>query len=335
MEGDNSSRKRKQAEVDSSDSESEITFNNIPEKKKPKRDNMSTPPDFVAQIKEHFDKKTDEIALRFEKKIEPLEKKLEEHSDNIASINEAIKRLESNSSSIVPLGNANVPGQRLKEEKYWESRRSARMWSIVGATEQQMTEATIKFCHTILLVPEDEKVRERIKSVRRTRTAFKSKLKDEVLVTFESVASRDFIFGHAKNLSKVPVGQRDTYGMRIDYPAHLGSDYRALDSYGASLRTKFGSGFRRNIKFDDDELALYMDICLPRTEEWIRVSAGLAKEEKKTYASYNEEETRKKINNGLREAEKNVLTGGNATNLISGANAGLDDLLREMQEKNK
>ena len=67
--------------------------------------------------------------------------------------------------------------------------------------------------------------------------------------------------------------------MRLDYPAHLGSDYRALDAYGARLRTRIGQGFRRNLRFNDDDMGLYMDVYLPKQKQWVRVDMDLVKED--------------------------------------------------------
>ena len=132
-----------------------------------------------------------------------------------------------------------------------------------------------------LKVPLDEKIDERIESVRRTRTAFSSRIKNEILVVFDSSSTRDFVFSHGKNLAADPAtGTKSTHGMRLDYPAHLGSDYRALDSYGGKLRKDVGQGFRRNIRFDDDEMGLFMDINFPEQEKWICVTPKMAREKK-------------------------------------------------------
>ena len=106
--------------------------------------------------------------------------------------------------------------------------------------------------------------------------------------------------------------------MRLDYPAHLGSDYRALDAYGARLRSRFGQGMKRSIKFNDDEQTLYMDICLPNSEEWIRVTVGMAKEDRGNNTTLNENEARRKIQEGLSLLP--VLTGANAAPVASGSN---------------
>ena len=98
--------------------------------------------------------------------------------------------------------------------------------------------------------------------------------------------------------------------MRLDYPAHLGSDYRVLDAYGARLRGRFGEGFKRGLKFNDDEQTLFMDICLPGSNEWIRVTPAMAKEDRGSITIENENEARRKIQEGLSRLP--LLTGANS-----------------------
>lgn len=147
---------------------------------------------------------------------------------------------------------------------------------------------------------------------------------------FDSVSTRDFVFSHAKNLGKIPKVDRANFGLRLDYPAHLGSDYRMLDSYGARLRSKFGEGFKRNLRFDDDEMRLFMDICLPRQEEWIRVSAKMARDDKAPTAVKDEEEARKKIAAGLENLP--VLTGANSEPMDMERNQSMRDIWNNKED---
>ena len=98
--------------------------------------------------------------------------------------------------------------------------------------------------------------------------------------------------------------------MRLDYPAHLGSEYRALDAYGANLRTKLGVGFRRSIKFSDDDMSLYMDIYIPEAKEWIKVTANMAKEQRNFAKIDGEKEAQRKIDAFLNKA--GVASGANS-----------------------
>ena len=200
------------------------------------------------------------------------------------------------------------------------------MWSIPGKCEEEWTKGTVDFIQDVLLVPEEEKIGDRINTVRRTRSTYRSKIKDEVLAVFDSSSSRDFIFSHSKNLAAANSGPERGIGMRLDYPAHLGSNYRALDQYGASLRKKVGAGFRRNIKFNDDEYDLYMDINFPANKDrWIRVTPRMAKESRGTSNVESEAEAKDLIKQSLHGTGAGILTGANTTPLTP-------DEVREMDE---
>ena len=186
----------------------------------------------------------------------------------------------------------------------------------------------------VLLVPESEKIGDRIETVRRSRTSFASKIVDEVIVIFDSSATRDYVFSHAKNLAKLPAAlnagtnSRGAYGLRLDYPAHLSSDYRALDAYGAKMRSIAGKGFKRNIRYNDDEMNLYMDVNFPGQDKWIRVSAKMAKEERTSTTVEDEERARKMI----KERLSKVLTGANAEPVESGSAMGGEEHDEDLEE---
>lgn len=86
---------------------------------------------------------------------------------------------------------------------------------------------------------------------------------------------------HGKNLADyVDSKGQPTAGTWLDYPSHLGAAFRTLDWYGKEMRERHGKGTRRNIKFDDDEETMYIDVCLPNEDYWHRVSIEEAKRHK-------------------------------------------------------
>ena len=81
---------------------------------------------------------------------------------------------------------------------------------------------------------------------------------------FDEKYTRDRITSYGKNLANYVDAQNNpTAGMRLDYPAFLGGVFRDLEWYGAHLRQKHGNGTRRNIRFDEENSSLYMDVLLP------------------------------------------------------------------------
>ena len=56
-------------------------------------------------------------------------------------------------------------------------------------------------------------------------------------------------------------------------PTHLGGVYKTLLQYGHNMRQKHGTEFKRNIRFDDAELSLAIDIKLPgKDSKWVSVT---------------------------------------------------------------
>ena len=123
-------------------------------------------PDFVTQIKDHFDLKVQEMKDSLSVQLDPLKEQLSSHENSIENINKAIRRLEEDK--------GNGPRSQittLKEERYWASRKSGRFWAIAGNTEEELKTSVRNFIIGTLLVPPDEVSEDRITSVRRTRTA--------------------------------------------------------------------------------------------------------------------------------------------------------------------
>ena len=137
-----------------------------------------------------------------------------------------------------------------------------------------------KFFAKVLLVPADDMNLGKIERIRRIHTARRrTKIKDELLVTFVDVAYRDYIMSHTKNLAAFPV-QEGRPGTRLDYPEFLAKDFRLLETFGARMRSRLGEGFKRCVKFDDDQMRLYLDIKLPESPEWMSITPEIAQEVK-------------------------------------------------------
>ena len=337
------SNKRKIYECDSEESDPEVSFKFVSEKKKRKTaPKMSTDsePAFVAQILNKLDEKADAINNNLSLQLAPLREQVNNNSASIVAINKTLARLEKDQKeakfAVFLAAKPSTAAAAAKEEKYLISRRSGRFWPIPGTTPDELRSAAVEMIQGALLVPDSEKIADRIENVRRTRTSFTSKIADEAIVIFDSAATRDLVFSHAKNLAKIaPPAKRESLGLRLDYPAHLGSDYRALDAYGAQLRAKCEKGFRRNIRFNDDEQNLVMDINFPNQTKWIRVSAKMAKEERVLTTVDDEEEARKLIKLGLdSQTGPSALTGANSVPVGNGQNQNRQESWRNPTHNN-
>ena len=108
--------------------------------------------------------------------------------------------------------------------------------------------------------------------MRRTRQPRKSSVNFEVAVVFIDKHVRDLVASNGKNLSDYKNEEGwPTARLRLEYPSSLGKVFRDLDWYGREMQVKHGPGTRRNIKFNDAEETMYIDVCLPSESYWHRI----------------------------------------------------------------
>ena len=138
-----------------------------------------------------------------------------------------------------------------------------------------------KFVMDKLRIPSGSLSQSDIESIRRVRSANKSKIQHEVLVAFASVEARDLVLSHAKNLAEWTgkQGDKPLAGVRLEIPDRLRGDFKTLEQYGHALKTKHKDGLKRHIKLDDISKCLYMDTFVPKLKEWIRVDVDMAKKD--------------------------------------------------------
>ena len=155
-----------------------------------------------------------------------------------------------------------------REEKFWECRRSLRIWPVPEGDRQGVVsflKDKIRMDDNFL---EGDLGKMEIKPMRDPR----AKIKDEVIVTFETKEIRDAIKANAANLANF----RDEAGMHLHLPNNLQKDFKALMSLSYDLKKK-NAELRRNIKFDEDDLGLYMDFQIKRDSAWKRVKPEQAR----------------------------------------------------------
>ena len=99
----------------------------------------------------------------------------------------------------------------------------------------------------------------------------KPKYKDEVVVTFEEKATRDAVKAQAHRLANY----RDEAGMRLHVPDHLQKVFRTLMNLSFELKKKH-TELRRSVKFDEENLSMFMDIQLKSGGSWKRIGGEQA-----------------------------------------------------------
>ena len=232
---------------------------------------------FIAEAGEASDRRVQSL-------FEKVNTKVEKNSSEIELIKKSIERIEAkqNENETRVTHRSGPPSPRSHQaEKYSFARRSLRLWPIPGSSDEEVRYGTIRFLCLKLLACENECPDSSIQRTRRTRQPRKTSVNNEVLVTFTDRFVRDYVASNGRNLGEYR--NQDgvaTAGMRMNYPDHLGPDFRALEWYGARMREMHGPGLKRNIRFDDDVLGLCIDIKMPHLEEWLRVTPDMAKEYK-------------------------------------------------------
>ena len=192
---------------------------------------------------------------------------------------------------------------REREDDYWRARRSVRIWPVAGATSVEIWRASGVFFNDVLEIPVSDLPENTVEEVRRIVNKRRARpgglentqrVADEVLVVFKDVAIRDMVMSYAPNLAKTN-GLPQSSGIRMEIPPHLLGVFRTLDDHGHMLRGRHGQGVKRNIKFDDGEMSLYMDLRLPGDNSWMRVDYEMAREELRFVKKQESQNTRNRI----------------------------------------
>ena len=97
-------------------------------------------------------------------------------------------------------------------------------------------------------------------------------VRDEYCVTFDSKQTRDMIKARAARLANF----RDTAGMRLQIPDHLQKDFKLLMGLSYELKQR-NPDLKRNVKFDEDELGLFMDVQVKRDGPWRQIKPEQAR----------------------------------------------------------
>ena len=241
------------------------------------------------EISDDTRKTVDGINRRLDITDEKLNKLKDDSQAEFKQIRERVAALEGGSAVAPATSAAKQPnmspgGQNSKQ--YWFSRRCSRMFPIVGETEDQLWASLQDFVLRKLKVPRQEIDDKNIVDVRRIRKGRGGQAESELLVVFADVETRDRVASYARNLSSfVDIAGKPTAGLRLDIPTHLSGVFRALMQYGYALKKKHGAEMKRNVRFDDIEQTLCMDVCFPGEKEWVTVDYGMALTDKRARAS--------------------------------------------------
>ena len=158
--------------------------------------------------------------------------------------------------------------QDRQENSFLLARRQLRLWPIKDGKKESLADFLTEKLHM-----EESFVREELGTVQLKRTREpRNKNKDEYIITFESKQIRDAIKAAAPNLANY----REEAGMKLQIPAHLQNDFHTLTNLSFDLK-KHHPGLKRNVKFDEEDFGLFMDLKLDEAAEWRRVKPAQAR----------------------------------------------------------
>ena len=234
--------------------------------------------DFLLAIKKDISDTIETLISKINKRIEKngcdiawLKKKIETKDTELEG--RLLKRLQKEIAKICPITAPTVPNiqdfvppSTRQGDSYCFSRRSLKMWPIVGDNLEDAVRVFL--CDKLKLS------NQRINSlglieVGRSLGKVASKRK-EALVTFGTKEGRDAVKSAGVNLA----GQPES-GMAIHVPASLIDNLHALNSVCHKIIRNQTSRVKRSMKFDDEKQDVYLDIFV--AGQWKRIDPCEAK----------------------------------------------------------
>ena len=167
----------------------------------------------------------------------------------------------------------NIAKMDLKEDAYWKCRRSLRMWPVAGAVGADVRKAVGLFLKNRLRLEPSFLTSMGEIAVEPVPFTSRSKIQGEAIVSFGTTEIRDIVKRAAKELA----GCRDA-GIRLEVPRFLQPSLKSLEAVSYALKQKHPA-MRRNIKFDDAELDLVLDLCLDPSDpdpKWKKIRPAQA-----------------------------------------------------------
>ena len=161
-----------------------------------------------------------------------------------------------------------VTKQQKHEDAFWHARRSLRLWPISGGSKEGLVAYLKDKLRLDGAFIEEELGETVITKPKEPR----NKNKDEFIATFETKQIRDAVKAAATNLAN----HRDSAGMRLHVPGHLQRDFQALMNLSYDLKKRH-IDLKRNIKYDEDDFGLFMDLRLKEGDDWKRVKPDQAR----------------------------------------------------------
>ena len=198
------------------------------------------------------------------------------HKVALSAIEERVAKLEGGGlaapSSLLPESRA-----RLSHD-YIVARRSAKLWPVTGANEEEIWAAVGDFLHDKMGISQTDVGQDDIEAISKAPGSEAQGVTEEVLVTFYEKKKRDLVMSSSPGLADcVNQDGKPNAGIRLEVPPELMDTFRLLTRFGARLRARHGPGTKRHIKFDDYVGSMFANIKLPGDTSWTRITPAMAR----------------------------------------------------------
>ena len=157
-------------------------------------------------------------------------------------------------------------------QQYWAARKKLRISPVMpGSNKQDLMSNVLTYLTDILAVPREDIQDESVVEVRRVPGRRKNANINEVVVSFDTVQTRDSIASYAANLALWRGKDNTTKAsLRLEIPDFLCGVFRVLERHAHQLKAG-QSFFKRSIKFDDVNQTLFLDYCTREGGQWQRI----------------------------------------------------------------
>ena len=160
-----------------------------------------------------------------------------------------------------------------ESQQYWAARKKIRLSPVeMGNGADEATRNAYDFLENVLDMPKDEIPDGAILGVRKVPGRRKNYAQNEVIVTFDSVQTRDCVASYAPNLADWRGKNSSKAGLRLEIPDYLCGVFRVLERHAHQLKEQHQHYFKRSIKYDDVNLTLVLDYCGSKGGNWQRVT---------------------------------------------------------------
>ena len=160
-----------------------------------------------------------------------------------------------------------------ESRQYWAIRRKIRCSPVdPGRDGAELLRNVHAFFKNVLAIPEGEVPDDAIMDVKKVPGRRRSQNLQEVVITFDSIQTRDCVASYAPNLADWR-GRNSAAraSLRLEIPDYLCGVFRVLERHAHQLKEKNPGYFKRSIKYDDVNLTLVLDFCSREGAEWRRV----------------------------------------------------------------